>query len=281
MGIKSLKDNIAYEGSIKAQGDTVWIRTRGTVPWHTYQKGMQLQAVDRVESPYIQLLIDKAAYARFGIDDIDKYQSDIDLMNQWAEDAIENEKIDRDTEVLAWIAAKCDSHNVGIAAGRNSGLYDIGESGAPVELTSANIVKYILMAGGVLGEQNVPQGGWFIVMPEAAAVLLRNSDVKDASMMGDNQSTLRSGRLGRLGNFTLYSSNLLPSYTDSTTRQLCWDIIFGHPYGITYASQFVETDYIDKPESTFGKHIKSLHVYGYEMIKPVAVGRIYATVVFT
>lgn len=273
--------NTNYEGEIKAQGDTVWIRTRGSVPWHTYTKGMQLAAVDRIESAYIQLLIDKAAYARFGIDDVDKYQSDIDLMNQWAEDAIEQEKIDRDTEVLAWISANVDSHNKGIIAGEVSGLYNLGASTTPVELTTANIIKYILMAGGVLGEQNVPQGGWFIVMPEAAAVLLRASDVKDASMMGDNQSTLRSGRLGRIGNFTLYASNLLPSVTDPTTSQLCFDIIFGHPYGITYASQFVETDYIDKPESTFGKHIKSLHVYGYEMIKATAVGVIYGTVIFT
>ncbi len=267
---------------IKNQGDTVWIRTRGSVPWHTYEKGQILNPPDRIESPRIQLVIDKGKYAYFGIDDIDKYQSDIDLMGQWAEDSLEQEKIDLDTEVLAWINANAHASNQGIVAGRISGAYNLGASTVPVELTSSNIVKYILMAGGVLGEQNVPQGGWFFVMPESAAVLLRNSDVKDASMMGDAQSTLRSGRLGRLGNFTLYASNLLESVaSDPTTGQLCFNMIFGHPYGITYASQFLNTDYIDKPETTFGKFIKTLHVYGYQMIKPEAVGVIYATVVFT
>ena len=273
--------NTNYEGEIKNQGDTVWIRTRGSVPWHTYEKGQILSPPDRIESPRIKLVIDKGKYAYFGIDDIDKYQSDIDLMGQWAEDALEQEKIDLDTEVLAWISANASTTNKGVAAGRISGAYNLGASTTPVELTSANILKYILMAGGCLGENNVPQGGWFLAMPEAAAVLLRDSDVKDASMMGDSQSTLRSGRLGRLGNFTLYSSNLLPSVADPTTGQLCFDMIFGHPYGITYASQFLETDHIDKPETTFGKFIKTLHVYGYEMIKPTAVGVLYATVVWT
>jgi len=266
---------------IKNQGDKVYIRTRGTVPWHTYEKGMILTPPDRIESPNIELTIDKGKFAYFGIDDIDKYQSDIDLMSEWAEDSLEQEKIDLDTEVLAWINANAAATNQGAAAGRISGAYNLGASGAPVELTSANILKYILMAGGALGENNVPQGGWFFVMPEAAAVLLRNSDVKDASMMGDNQSTLRSGRLGRLGNFTLYASNLLESAVDGTTGQLCFNMIFGHPYGITYASQFLNTDYIDKPETTFGKFIKTLHVYGYQMIKPEAVGVLYATVVWT
>lgn len=273
--------NTNYEGEIKNQGDTVRIRTRGSVPWHTYQKGAIISPPDRISAASIDLLIDKGKYAYFGIDDIDKYQSDIDLMGQWAEDSLEQEKIDLDTEVLAWISGNDDATNRGATAGRISAAYDLGVSTAPVELTSANIVKYILMAGGALGENNVPQGGWFFIMPEAAAVLLRNSDVKDASMMGDNQSTLRSGRLGRLGNFTLYASNLLPSVADPTTGQLCFDMIFGHPYGITYASQFLETDYIDKPETTFGKFIKTLHVYGYQMIKPAAVGHLYATVVWT
>jgi hypothetical protein len=113
------------------------------------------------------------------------------------------------------------------------------------------------------------------------AMLLKTSDIKDASMMGDGTSALRSGRLGRLLNFTLFASNLLPSATDSTTSQLCFYCIFGHKYGFTFASQFVETNYISNPETTFGKFIKSLHVFGRQVIKPSALGMAYVAPLLT
>jgi len=150
----------------------------------------------------------------------------------------------------------------------------MGKGTAPVELTESNIIKYILFAGGVLDEQNVPETGRFFVIPSIAAVLLKASDIKDASMMGDGKSVLRNGRIGMIDRFTLYSSNLLPKTIDAGGNT--YDMIFGHPLGLTYASQFTELDYIDKPETTFGKFIKGLHVYGHKVIKPEAIGVLYA-----
>lgn len=289
--------NTNYEGEIKGLGNIVWIRTRGTAPVYlnVYQKGGTLPAPDRIESPRVQLLIDQNTHFYIGIDDIDKYQSDLDLMGQWAEDANENQKVAIDTDVLAYVmgyggynpliqytTSQVDASNRGAAAGRISGLYNLGAVNAPAQVSATNIIKYLAMAEAVLGEYNIPDDtSKFFIMPRVMAMLVKTSDIKDASMMGDATSALRSGRLGRLLNFTLYASNLLPSRVDPTTGQLSFYCLFGHPLGLTFADQFVETDYIDKPETTFGKFIKSLHVFGRQVIKPSALGCLYAAPVLT
>jgi hypothetical protein len=264
--------NTDYEGEIKNQGDKVYIRTRGNVTIKKYYKGMKIE-YERIESPSLELVIDQGNYWYYGIDSVDKYQSDIELMDQWAEDATEQEKIVIDTEVLAVVKAQVAAANKGATAGRISAAYNMGVAGTPVELTEANIIKYILYAGGILDEQNMPETGRFFIIPSIAAVLLKSSDIKDASMMGDGKSTLRNGRIGTLDRFTLFSSNLLPKATDGGT---CYDMIFGHPLGMTFASQFTDLDYIDHPETTFGKFVKGLHIYGHKVIKPEALGVLYA-----
>ncbi len=289
--------NTNWQGEIKGLGDKVWIRTRGTVPVYlnVYQKGGVLPPPDRIESPRLQLLIDQNTYFYYGIDDIDKYQSDIALMSQWAEDATENEKVAIDTDCLAYTlgyggynpliqytTSQVDSLNQGATAGKISGLYNLGAVNAPAQVTVANIIKYLAMAEAVLGEYNIPDdANKFFIMPRVMAMLLKTSDIKDATMMGDATSALRSGRLGRLLNFTLFGSNLLPRRLDPTTGQLSFYCLFGHPMGLTFADQFTETDYIDKPETTFGKFIKSLHVFGRQVVKPSAIGCLYCAPTIT
>lgn len=282
--------NTNYEGEIKGMGSQVKIRTEGDVPVYLneYQKGGTLKPPDRIESPSMTLDIDQNTHFYFGIDSIDKYQSDINLMSQWADNATKNEKIKIDTDVLAYYCgtspyttALPHSSNRGSNAGAISGLYNLGVSGTPFQVTSANIINLLASAEAVLGEQNVPDDDeWFFVMPRVMAMLLKTSDIKDASMMGDATSALRSGRLGRLLNFTLYASNLLPKGSgaagvDPTTNKICFYCLFGHKYGLTFASQFTETNYIDNPETTFGRFIKSLHVFGRKVIKPSAIGMAY------
>lgn len=269
--------NTDYEGEIKNQGDKVQIRTRGDVKIKKYFKGMKIE-YEKVESPAVDLVIDQANYWYFGIDSIDKYQSDISLMDQWSEDATEQEKLVVDTEVLASIKTKVVAANKGLTAGRISASYNLGAAGNAFELTEVNIIKAILYAGAVLDEQNIPETGRFMIIPAIASVLLKASDIKDSSMMGDNKSVLRNGRIGVLDRFTLYGSNLLPKVNDGGW---CWDILFGHPLGLTFASQYTETNYIENPETTFGKLMKGLHVYGWEAVKPEALGCIYAKPILT
>lgn len=164
--------------------------------------------------------------------------------------------------------------NFGATAGVRSGSVNLGVSGTPVRLDKTNIVDYIVDMGTVLDEQDVPENGRFIVMPPWACGLIKKSDLKDASLSGDDVSTLRSGRVGMIDRYMIYKSNLLATTTDGSDTVT--NMIFGQKTGLTFASQLLENESL-RAESTFGTLFRGLQVYGFKVIKPEAVGWFYAT----
>jgi hypothetical protein len=164
-----------YEGEIKDQGDTVIIRNSGSTTISDYQKGQKLN-YERIESTAIELLIDKGKYFAFVCDDIDAYQSDIKLMNEWSKDASMQMKIAIDSALLTAMSSGMDAHNTGIACGAISDSFNLGVSGAPVQVTKANVLEYIVDCGTVLDEQNVPEDERWMVIPSWFANCLKKSD---------------------------------------------------------------------------------------------------------
>lgn len=265
--------NNDYEGEIKAQGDKVKIRTVPTLAISDYQSGQNL-TLQRPESSNIELLIDKGKYWAAVVDDVQETQADIGLMDMWSGDAAEQMKIALDTDVLGGIAPDVASTNKGATAGRISANINLGVTGTPVQLSKTTVIDFIIDLGLVLDEQNVPETGRYVILPAWASALLKKSDLKDASITGDNVSVMRNGRLGTLDRFTLYSSNLLPKVTDGANT--CYNIYAGHKDGISFASQLTKLETL-RAESTFGDIMRGLQIYGYEVTKPeaVAVGYVY------
>jgi hypothetical protein len=271
--VLSVITNTDYEGEIKGQGDKVKIRTVPTLTISDYQSGQNL-TLQHPESANVELLIDKGKYWAAVVDDVHATQSDIALMDKWSADAAEQMKIALDTDVLGGIAPDVHAKNKGATAGRISGNINLGVTGTPVQLSKTNVIDFIVDLGQVLDEQNVPETGRYVVLPVWASALLKKSDLKDASITGDNVSVMRNGRLGTLDRFTLYSSNLLPHVTD--TAKDCYNIYAGHQDGITFATQLTKLETL-RAQTTFGDIMRGLQVYGYEVIKPeaVAVGYVY------
>jgi len=264
--------NTDYEGEIKNQGDKVKIRTIPSIVINAYSSGETL-INQRPTSANVELLIDKGQYWSTIVDDVQEHQADIDLMNMWSNDASEQLKIVVDTDVLSAINADVDSTNKGATAGRLSANVNLGVTGTPVGLTKANIIDSIIDLGQVLDENNIPETDRYLVIPVWASALLKKSDLKEASLTGDNVSVMRNGRLGMIDRFTLYSSNLLPSVTDGSNK--CTTMYAGHKAGLTFASQIVKTETL-RAESTFGDIMRGLKVYGYKVIKPTAIASLYA-----
>lgn len=264
--------NTDYEGEIKKHGDTVNIRTIPNMTIRPYKKGQILQT-ERPESPALALLIDKGQYFAIVIDNVDKYQSDIPLMDRWAEDASEQMKIVIDTEVLGNIYVDVHASNKGLTAGRKSSSFNLGATGSPVTLTKVNIVDYLVDMGTVLDEQNIPEQGRFVILPAWAIGMLKKSDIRDASLTGDTISPMRNGKIGMVDRFTVYLSNNLSTASDGGST--CYNIIFGHKLATTFAAQMTEMDTL-KVESTFGQLVRGLKVYGYKVVKPEALGHFYA-----
>lgn len=267
--------NTDYEGEIRQYGDTVNIRTSPEVTIREYVKGQTLQ-VETPDKPKIQLLIDKGEYFACVEDDVDRVQSDINLMDTWSKDASEKMKIRIDQRVLTDILPDISALNKGGTAGAKTASFNLGTTGAPLTVTkdgataTTPVVDLIVDMGTVLDEANAPESGRFLVIPAKMANLIKKSELKDASLSGDSTSVLRNGRLGMIDRFTLYVSHNLSVSAGK------FNIIAGHKMGFTFASQMTNMETL-RAESTFGNIVRGLQVYGYKVVKPEALATAVVT----
>jgi len=253
--------NTDYEGEIKSKGDVVHIRTRPNITVSDYEIGGGLGTAQTPSSAGVDLHIDRAKFFNIGLNDIDALQSDVKLMDEWADAASEEMKVVIDRDVLANIYADAAATNQGATAGRISGDINLGEAATPLQLTKANITEVLVDYGTVLDEANCPEQGRFVILPAWACALIKKSDLKDASLAGDGTSILRNGRVGMVDRFTIYQSNNVAKTGDN------YHVIAGHKEGITFASQMTNSRIIDDPND-FRKLLQGLNVYGFETINP-------------
>jgi len=263
--VLSAISNTDYEGEIRSMGDTVNIRQTPEITIKTYVKGQTL-SVENPEKTKLQLVIDKGEYFACVEDDVDKVQSDVNLMDTWSKDASERMKIKIDQRVLTDILPDISTYNKGSTAGRITGNIDLGTTGSAVAISKSNVLDYIVDMGTVLDEANCPEGDRFLVIPAKMAGMIKKSDLKDASITGDSMSVIRNGRLGMIDRFTIYMSHNLSVSSGK------FSIIAGHKMGFTFASQMTNMETI-RSESTFGNIIRGLQVYGYKVVKPEALAQ--------
>jgi hypothetical protein len=264
--------NTDYEGEIKAQGDTVNIRTKPTITIRDYLADGQL-TFERPTGSKIQLLIDKGKYFNLILDDVMEVQSDLNIMSMWADDAAQQFKITVDTAVLLGILNGATAvTNRGATAGAISANINLGVTTAPLSVVSSNagvgevdVLDMILRLGQVLDEKNIPEVGRWIVMPTWAASLVKRSELRQAYLSGDGVSMLRNGRLGQIDRFTLYVSNLLPAGVAGGLAAGEYAVYAGHAHGLTFASQFTKVETM-RSEFTFGNILRGLQVYGYKVV---------------
>ena len=269
--VLSAISNTDYEGEIRNMGDTVNIRTTPEITIQTYVKGQTL-SVENPDKAKLQLVIDKGEYFACVEDDVDQVQTDMNLMDMWSKDASERMKIKIDQRVLADILTGVSANNKGTAAGAISGNIGLGATGSAVSLTKTNVIEKIVDMGTVLDEANCPEQNRYLVIPAKMAGLIKQSDLKDASITGDGSTPLRNGRLGMIDRFTVYVSHNLVKDSNGD-----FSVIGGHTMGFTFASQMTNMETI-RSETTFGNIIRGLQVYGYKVVKPEALATMSVSV---
>ncbi len=271
-----------YEGEIKNQGDKVNIRTKPTITIKTYRADGALE-LERPVGNLVTLLIDQGKYFNEILDDVMDVQSDLNNMSMWADDAAQQMKIVIDQQVLLGMLHQAAAANQGLTAGLISGNINLGVSGTPLALVARSptagqveIVDAILRLGLVLDEQNIPEVGRWLVLPTWAAMLIKQSELRQAYLTGDAVSPLRNGRIGMVDRFTLYASNLLPSGTVGTLLSGEYAMYAGHAHGLTFASQVSKVETL-RSEITFGTLLRGLQVFGFKVIDGRAVAEAIIT----
>ncbi|WP_423820834.1 hypothetical protein V5738_10880 [Salinisphaera sp. SPP-AMP-43] len=266
--------NTEYEGIIAQQGDGVWIRTEPDVDIKDYQRGQDLEYEDPA-SDSVWLPIDEAKYFGFKVNDIDRYQSDIDMMDTFTDSATQRMGVAIDRSILGTKYAEVDPVNAGNSAGKIQGDYELGEPGAPKVLTPGNILDFIVDMNSVLDEQDVDPMNRWIVLPTWATNMLKKSDLRNADAMGDDTSVIRNGRIGMIDQTTLYKSNNMSTVNDADAGgQKITNMMFGHKSALTFASQMTEMEELPHP-TKFGRLVRGLNVYGCKVIAPEYMGHGY------
>lgn len=255
-----------YEGEIVGFGNNVIIRTVPDVTVSDYTIGGGLSN-EYPTSTAVNLTIDQAKSFAVALNTVDSRQSDIDMANVFADDGSIKLKIAADAEMLETIPAQVSADNSGRAAGVDSDI-DLGDSTTPFGISSSTVLDFITDCGTVLDEQDVPDEGRWLVVPPWFTNRIKKSDLKIASLAGDNTSILRNGKVGMIDRFMIYQSRNLLRQTSPGPATY---VMFGHSAGLTFASQIVELRMIDNPND-FGYLIQGLMVFGFEVIEPKYVG---------
>ena len=240
--------NTDYEGEISGQGDKVVIRTVPAVTINNYAGTITTQELTTAK---VEMLIDKAKYYSFKVDDVLAAQADINLLEGASTDAAEGMRIAVETEVLA---------------GAITGATTIGSQ---TTITAANILTNILTMSKQLDELNIPEEGRFIVLSPEFISLLKQSELRQAYLTGDGTSPLRNGLVGMVDRFKVFQSNMV--YTAASGADSGYThVLAGHPKALSVASQFTTTETV-RMESTFGDQVRGLKVYGSKVVTPDAL----------
>jgi len=250
---------------IKAMGDTVIIRKTPDLTVGTYSIGGTI-SYQVPEKDSTSLTIDKAIYTAFRIDDIDKVQVDMDLINMYADDSAYKMKISVDTDVLGYLGTAAHADNIGSTAGAISANIDMGTAtSGPLSIDATNAITKIVEVNQVLDEANVDSADRFIILPAWYVALLKVGDLKRADITGDSTGVLRSGLIGMVDRTMIYQSNNLTVTGAGETL-----IVAGTKEASTFAAQISKVDTLQIPDS-FGSYWRSLLVYGRKVVQPTAL----------
>ena len=261
--LQHMRDNLVYaglvnrdyEGEITRRGSSVEVSMPGEVtikdmPTRTHWDTKAIREIDAPEGMEVQkvtLLIDQEKYFNFGVDDVDKVQMNLDLMNSYTESASYG------------FQSTIEKHVAEIMA--KEAKLVLGSDSDPVALTSENIYKELIKMKVGLDKANVPPVGRFVVLPPEAEGLLLEDNKFVYVGTSSSEDSLKNGKVFRACGFDIAISNNVPVNDNK------YKIIATYKGSTTFAQQLLETKAYS-PEKGFGDALKGLVVFGAKVVRP-------------
>ena len=261
--LQHMRDNLVYaglvnrdyEGEITRRGSSVEVSMPGEVtikdmPSRTSGGAKAIREIDAPEGMEVQkvtLLIDQEKYFNFGVDDVDKVQMNLDLMNSYTESASYG------------FQSTIEKHVAEIMA--KEAKLELGSDEHPVALTSENIYKQLIKMKIGLDKANVPPVGRFVVLPPEAEGLLLEDNKFVYVGTSSSEDSLKNGKVFRACGFDIAISNNVPVSDNK------YKIIASYKGSTTFAQQLLETKAYS-PEKGFGDALKGLVVFGAKVVRP-------------
>jgi len=252
--------NRNYEGEIRNQGDTVRITSINRPTIATYTKGVTTISPEQLTDAQRSLLIDRAKYFAFELDDIDNAQvvNGGALMSEAA------------TEAAYGLADEADQYIVSLYTGAQA-ANQVGTVAVPTGTPTAFYDSILVPLKVKLDEANVPTAGRFVVVPAwLHGRALRDDRFVRVDASGTSEA-LRNGIVGRAAGFDVLMSNNAPLVTGDD-----YAVLAGYPGAISYAEQITKTEAY-RPQDAFSDALKGLHVYGAKLVRPDGIATAIAS----
>lgn len=233
-----------FEGEIKEKGSKVVICSLDDIFIGNYDKDFIISDPEPLEGTTTELVIEKARYFNFQIDDIDKVQLAPKLM-----------------EEAMRLAAS------GLANEADKYIYQQQKDATEVieafGITSGDILDIILKARTKLYENNVGPGTEVVleVSPAVAELMLKAK----LNISTDNNELLQTGCIGSIAGFKVFvTNNIVSEEEDGDTIYHCFART---KRAIAFAEQISEVEAY-RPDSRFADAVKGLHLYGAKLVCP-------------
>lgn len=244
--------NRNYEGEIKGKGSTVHINSHGPISIAPYDQSAGLADPEQLTDAGAELEITEAQAFNFRIDDIDKSQMNVALMESATRDA---------------------AYQLGDVA--DQFLADLMEDDAgntldpaALDLEEVLVRDLLIDIKTALDVANAPkQGRWVILPPWVTGFMLKEGLITHNVDWSGVEGAMRNGQVARLFGFDILESNNVPVETTNFT------VLAGVPQAVTYAESINEVEAY-RPDKFFADALRGLHVYGAEVIRPDCLAKV-------
>ena len=245
-----------YSGEIQKAGDTVRIPRIGAVAVRPYTKGEPI-TYDAVDSSTIDITIDQSDYWALRAEDVEKLQAAPDFLDAATRNA------------AAALADKSDKYTAGVLKAGAGVTEDLGTSAAPISIRSGETYGLFALIAQKLTENNIPQGGRWLVAPPWLYKKLVLAKARKDTPNGDITS---NAFVGRFLGFDILVSNNVPYTTETIDDKpvKVYSVLAGIKDAGTLIHQITETESLRDP-AQFGELVRGLSVYTAKVLQPTAL----------
>lgn len=278
-----ITDQSVVPSELRQSGDLAIMRRAPRGELHKYSKNQALE-VSKFNSETITFKVDKAWYWNLKLDELDYVQ--VPEIGQWIklfqDDSLQQLAAQIDHDIIQDMVVAAAACNKGAKAGVRSHSYNLGATGAPLALTSNGTVNPLTLTAvmrAVLGEQNVPKSGLFIVWPQVVEPLfLATPIMANAYQSGLAKSALITGEVSQIMGVKHFFSANTPVYKDPTTNETTYPVVMGVKSATGFVNQLTKTQIIDQDPRAFSKYWRGLQLSGWGVIRPELLAVAYVTV---
>lgn len=237
--------NRQFEPDLKKAGQTINVRSFGDITIRNYTREGDL-TLDTLTDPNDTMTVAQEKYFAYLVDDVDEFQSDVEIMNGYAKRA-----------AIA-IRNTVDQHCHAIAYANAAAANIIGTSSSPITLTKDSIYNYVIdMKTNIKNSNGSTENLSLVIDPTREGLLAKAPQFTHATELGDK--TIRNGYLGMIAGVKVHCSTNLNSVTGNVPLVMC------NPEFMTFVMQINKTKFAD-PSLKFTSLFKGLYVYQADVL---------------